>query len=164
MYSSTAGTGTVYERDDKKMNRAPYRIVTPPRNNAPNIRPRQATSAETIVISKGETLIVQAIISGVLLLAVLLVSMIDIAPLSTVRNGLGNAFAGATTWEELVTDVREFGAHWLNIDAANEGTINIQEPLALPPTGVGLMPSKVDAPQTITTDMDLQNTPPGLWD
>jgi len=58
--------------------------------------------------------IVQCIISGIILVVVLMISLVDIEPASALRDGLRETLAGASNVEELMTDIRAFGEEWLN--------------------------------------------------
>jgi len=61
-------------------------------------------------------MLVQFIISGILMAAVLLICFADIGRLVSLQGGLRQALAGATTVEELTEEVRHFGREWLNIE------------------------------------------------
>ena len=87
------------------MNRVPYRRITPSsRTNTyerhSHSRHGHHTSQETTVTS-GETIIVQCIISGILLVAVLLIGLLDIAPTTILRDGINDILNGPTTVAEL---------------------------------------------------------------
>jgi len=103
------------------MNRVPYRRVTPPREGVGYVRTaenihkpivsRQPDTPDSI--SAAQNFVLQLIISGVLMLAVLIICLTDITPLVELRSGLRNVLAGATTPRELVADVRDLGNEWL---------------------------------------------------
>ena len=97
------------------MDRAPYRRVTPPRSGGASqhfVKPQFGNEK----ISFRETMIVQLIISGVLMAAVLLICLVDIGPLASLRGGLRQVLAGAITVEAFTTEVRHFGREWLNLE------------------------------------------------
>ena len=93
------------------MNRVPYRRVTPPRDGvSTQIEFKHRQENKTTI---GETIIVQAIISGLLLAVVLVICLVDIAPLVSLRGRLGQALNGATTVEEFAADINHFRENWL---------------------------------------------------
>ena len=105
------------------MDRVPYRRITPPRHERTNpstrgehINPKDSMERDT-AISHGETLIMQCILSGVIMVFVLVASMTNIAPALALRGGIRQVLSGAETLDELVTDVRRFGAEWFGWDA-----------------------------------------------
>ena len=103
------------------MDRVPYRRVTPPRNGAASQhfgKPRleHKPDHDDEKISFGENMIVQFIISGILMAAVLLICLVDIGPMMSLRSGLRQVFAGATTVEAFSAEVRHFGREWLNLE------------------------------------------------
>jgi hypothetical protein len=65
--------------------------------------------------SLGETLILQGIISGILLVAVMLVSIITFAPVTPIQQAVYQALSGPTTPGELATDARLFGVDTLGL-------------------------------------------------
>jgi len=69
-------------------------------------------------LQPGETIIIQGIISGILLVVVLLVGLVDVSPAVAVRGGIREVLSGANTVDELITDVRNFGDGWLGREAA----------------------------------------------
>ena len=95
------------------MDRVPYRRVTPSRNGSPGeyTSHHEAVEREE-AISRGETLIMQCIFSGILLVVVLVASMTSIGPAVALRGGIRQVLTGAETFEELIADVRSFGAEW----------------------------------------------------
>ena len=98
------------------MDRVPYRRIKPPRDSGASQRfakPR----FENEKISFGETIVVQFIISGILMVAVLLICLVDIGPLTSLRGGLRQVLAGATTVGEFTAEVRHFGQEWLNFES-----------------------------------------------
>ena len=104
------------------MDRVPYRRITPSRFE------RNSTSAQEehisrndpaeneAVISHGETLIMQCILCGIILVFVLVASMTNIAPAVALRGGIRQVLSGAETLDELVTDVRRLGSEWFGWD------------------------------------------------
>lgn len=100
------------------MDRAPYRRVTPPRRNRETYSHRTSrytphSPPDDRAVTRGETLLAQTIISGILMLVVLMICVVDIAPLVSMRAGLRQVLAGATNVEEVVADVRRFNQDWL---------------------------------------------------
>ncbi|MCL2499419.1 MAG: hypothetical protein FWE90_03675 [Defluviitaleaceae bacterium] len=61
----------------------------------------------------GETLILQGIISGIVLVAVMLVSIITFAPVTPIQNALREALSGPITVGEMADDARQFGIETL---------------------------------------------------
>ena len=113
------------------MDRVHYRRVSPPRNQKTgqntrsyersydrNYERSSYNNHDTGHITVGETIIMQCVISGVLMVVVLLAAMLDIAPAITLRSGLRQVLVGATTVNELVTEVRYFGEEWLGWEIA----------------------------------------------
>jgi hypothetical protein len=80
------------------MERVPYR-----RYRGQEIRHEREKSA------LGETLLLQGIISGIILIAVLLISIITFVPLAPLQNALYEALAGPITVAELAG---ELGLLW----------------------------------------------------
>ena len=83
------------------MDRVPYRRVT--NRSKVNYEPQQK---ETTGITAGETVIVQCIICGILLVVVLLVSLLEFS--APFRGGINEILTGATTVQELLDDVISF--------------------------------------------------------
>ena len=93
------------------MDRVPYRRVSPPRNGTAASREYDHHENEN-AISPGETLIMQCIICGIIMVFVLIAGLTDIAPAVAIRGGISQVLTGAETLDELMTDVRRFGAEW----------------------------------------------------
>ena len=98
------------------MDRVPYRRITPPRHEGAASRNEYDNNA----ISHSETLIMQCIICGIIMVFVLLASMTDIAPAAALRRGINQVLTGAETLDELITDVRRFGSDWLGWEPVEE--------------------------------------------
>jgi len=128
------------------MNRTPYRRVTPSRRGGGDTR-HEYEDEKSETISRGETLIMQCIISGVLMVLVLIASMADIAPAHTVRNGISQVLSGAETLDELIADIRQFGADWLDLGIAPIETAAPEE-FYIPSTGFPDMPPPLNPEQT----------------
>ena len=163
------------------MDRVPYRRITPPRDSKISSNEgtyRQGLDVNKLVsnpdnekITPGETLLVQLIISGVLMLAVLLVCLINIGPLVSLRSGLRQVLTGATTIEEFATEVRHFSQEWLNV----EPTPITEEPETpifyfpeLPlvnPQGISPVQNPPTAyEETLNPQLPGPLVSPGLWD
>jgi len=98
------------------MNRTPYRRVTPPRHTADTYtREYESENEPSNTISHIETLIMQCIISGIIMVIVLIAGITDIAPAAALRDGIRRVLSGAETLDELIADVRQFGSDWLDI-------------------------------------------------
>ena len=108
------------------MNRAPYRRVTAPRGHSGEYT-REHDAGEDGSVSYGETLIMQCIICGIIMVFVLIASMADVAPAAAVRGGISQVLTGATTLDELITDVRQFGADWLDWELGPPQTAEPEE-------------------------------------
>ena len=61
----------------------------------------------------GQTLILQGIISGIILVAVMLVSIITLPILEPAQHTLAQTLSGPTTPAELIDDARQFGVDTL---------------------------------------------------
>ena len=79
------------------MNRTPYRRRTPPRNGAEDGYRHEHASEGSESISAGETLIMQCIICGIIMIFVLIAGMTDIAPAAALRGGIQQILSGAET-------------------------------------------------------------------
>ncbi|MCL1884176.1 MAG: M23 family metallopeptidase [Defluviitaleaceae bacterium] len=110
------------------MDRVHYRRVTPSRLNTANTR---AESIEEPTIS--ETVILQCIVSGILIICILLISFVDIEPTFAMREGLRQILAGAETPQELFLDFRELNENFLGWGPAPQ-ELEIQEIESLPDT------------------------------
>jgi len=136
----------------------PYRRRTPPRGNSGGYegrRYRQNERSETI--STSETILVQSMICGLLLAIVLVICLVDIAPMVSLRGGLNQVLAGATTMEEFTSEVRQFSQNWFNWPE------QVEEVTA--PTDLS------NPPQPLSVGEEPYNTrpigslvAPGLWD
>jgi murein DD-endopeptidase MepM/ murein hydrolase activator NlpD len=60
-----------------------------------------------------ENVIMQCIVCGILIVAVLLISMMDSAPTAALRYGLRQVLSGAETVSELITEVRYHGGEFI---------------------------------------------------
>jgi len=155
------------------MERVHYRRVSPSRNISGGYSPtaRNYHEQET-EITPGETIIMQCIVSGVIMVCVLLISLVDIAPTLTLRDGLRQALAGATTVDELVTEIQSL--EWLEFGTTespatepvfheNEIQESVQPNLKLPyDTGTLLPMPPATSPEyyfPITIDYE-SSTPP----
>jgi len=137
------------------LDRVPYRRVTPPRNDRQGNMQYGYGREEQGEITPGETVIMQCIISGILMVVVLIICLVEIAPAITMREGLSEALSGSTTVNELMTDIRAFGEEWLDwggqsptpeagpiyapgyIQPGPETTVGLEMPLIpLPPAAI----------------------------
>ena len=128
-------------------------------------------------VTPGDTVILQCIVSGILLVAVLLVSLADIAPANVLREGVRYALVGANTIEELTTDLRHFSEEWLGWDfSPNQVYLDLTPlPEAMLPTHT-ISPEITEYPPTyqnpLTANDETVSNPqipapsvvPGLWD
>jgi len=86
------------------MNRVPYRRVSPSRiggTSVDNSSPPEPTGVETIVL--------QSLASGALLVCVLLLGLTNIDAAANLRNTLRHALSGAETPAQLYADLQSFG-------------------------------------------------------
>jgi len=91
--------------------RVPYRRVTPSRQgSAPDEYSHSENSEDSM--SRGETLIIQCIISGIIMVFVLVATMTNIPPAAVAKEGISQVLSGAETLDELIVEVRNFGAEW----------------------------------------------------
>jgi len=98
---------------ESNMNRVPYRRVTPPRNQDGHFTKTTSTSYESPE-AEATSLLPKIIISGLLLLAVLLISTAD--SLEPLRAGLQDILSGASTMRELSDIVLDFGRNQFGFD------------------------------------------------
>ena len=94
------------------MNRVPYRRVTGSVRAGSGSTYRSRQSQPT-TITQAETIILQCIISGIILVAVLLIGLVDAAPTATFREAIRTTMTGANTISELTADIRNFGEEFL---------------------------------------------------
>lgn len=104
------------------MDRVHYRRVMPSRlkgDYGGSARKNVTRQNRTSYISENEepttveTVILQCIVSGILVICVLIISLLNIGPTIALRDGLRQVLAGAGTAQELVADVRNFGEEFL---------------------------------------------------
>jgi len=141
------------------MDRVPYRRVTPPRGTA-------KTRSNKEVITRGETLIMQFVVGGILFLTVLMICLIDIAPMVTLRSGIDRILSGATTIEEFASNIRSL-EEWISPIQPSSiieqpGSTIEQLPVISPP----IQPTN---PPTVYEELSNPQNPgplvvPGLWD
>ena len=157
------------------MDRVPYRRVIPSRNSQSNYtRGKKSRNHENETITTGETIITQCIISGILLVVILLIGLIDFEPATTLRGGLVGVLAGATTVGELTADVRHFGEEWLGWENAvpeNPEIPLIPLPSAYSYEHENIIPAILIPTIPLTADDEPLNPQipgpsavPGLWD
>lgn len=150
------------------MNRVPYRRVTPPRNDT-----FETPEEKNEGVSAGETVMAQLVISGVLVILVFFIGIMNVGPLVSFRNGLRQALAGATTVGELAEEIRHFGYEWQNA-GTDQGNDTLDLPLFDLPNvllePIESIESMITANETTNETAD--ETPseptdlesPGLWD
>ena len=114
------------------MDRAPYRRVTPPRQRGADYQREYNGSIKDESISHGETLIMQCIICGIIMVLVLIARMTDIAPAASIRGGINQVLSGAETLDELITDVRQFGSDWLGWEWQPAETVTTPDEFYIP--------------------------------
>ena len=90
------------------MERVHYRRVRPQVESAPFLQEEEPGAL-------GETLILQGIISGVMLVVVMLISVINFAFLSPAQEAIAETLQGATNLRELYEATRYFGAETLGL-------------------------------------------------
>ena len=153
------------------MNRVPYRRVTPPRDRDGSASQIEFNRRQDRPTSIGETIIVQAIISGLLMAVVLVICLVDIAPLVSLRGRLGQVLDGATTVEEFAADIRQFRDNWLDTPQAEqiEQTEQIEQPEPEEPPAPPPMLYSPTIPLTVQEEPINPQIPgpsmgPGLWD
>ena len=142
------------------MDRVHYRRVTPSRlgndhahqpHRAHNSQPHNPPVGEEI--GAIENLIMQSTVSGILLVVVLIISLVDIAPAIALRGSLRQVLEGAGSVQELVADVRRIGEEWMYLPATPPATY---EPQAVPPNTPGAPSHATPAPGAGT------DSPPSL--
>ncbi|MCL2197892.1 MAG: M23 family metallopeptidase [Defluviitaleaceae bacterium] len=115
------------------MDRVHYRRVKPSRLNKGAERTRydhQANEEPTAA----ETLILQSIVCGVLIVCVLLISLTNLAPAAAIRENLQQLLTGAETPQQLLNDARYFGEEFFGWGAEPEDE---QENTLPPPEQAG---------------------------
>ena len=95
------------------MNRTPYRRIMPSRRDGAGY-PSGLSAGGDETISRGEALIFQCIICGIIMVFVLIAGMTEITPAVRLREGMRQVLSGAHTLDELVMEVRQFGHQWLD--------------------------------------------------
>ena len=159
------------------MDRVHYRRTTPSRYGNERSGERNGNGYynhhNNETITKGETIIMQCIVSGVILVAVLLIGLLDTAPTATLRNGIRDALTGATTVNELTTDIRIFGEEWLGWEAVTPAPyipiIPLPEATYIPATPITIEEMLELPPLTAYDEVSNPQIPgpsatPGLWD
>jgi len=76
-------------------------------------------------ITLGETMVVQLVLSGILIMAVFLICLVDIGPLTSLRGGLRQVLAGATTVEAFTAEVRHFSQEWRSPETEPINTLDL---------------------------------------
>ena len=152
------------------MDRVPYRRIMPSRRDGTRNNYAQHDQNE---ITPGETVIMQCIISGILMVAVLIICLVEIAPATSLREGLRQALSGANTVEELLADVRNFGEEWLDWTAQPAPVLTEfptsyyyeNPPVLLPPaTSPEYYYPLTAAPESSNPQSPGPSVVPGLWD
>jgi len=69
------------------------------------------------------------------MVVVLIASMVDIAPAVRLKYGIRQVLSGAETLDELITEVRQFGSVWLDMDFVPQDTTVTPEEFSFPVTG-----------------------------
>jgi len=167
--------------EEVHMDRVHYRRVTPSGGgHASGYYRKTQHSQQTEAITSGETLIMQCIVSGILLVVVLLVGLVDIAPTMTLRGGIREVLTGANTIGELAADVREFGEEWLGWEIHMQTSAPVADIPIIPLPEV-VIPENFAFPALIEEQLYISNpltaydealnpqipgpsATPGLWD
>ncbi|MCL2405129.1 MAG: hypothetical protein FWC92_06240 [Defluviitaleaceae bacterium] len=139
------------------MNRTPYRRVTPSRRNTGEYPREREYEDDTVStnVSGVETLIMQCILCGIIMVFVLIASMTDIAPASTLRNGIRQVLTGAETLDELIADVRQLSENWL---ASQPSETSITSDEYYIPTSLPYETTDFDLEQTSFPSIDNEGT------
>ena len=115
------------------MDRVPYRRVTPPRNSTATRTTGTSYNSQKIKPAETEnpnTLLPKIIISGLLLLAVLVICTADF--LEPLRGGLQDILSGAVTVQDLSERVLSFGRDQLGYAPTLYEPTPTTTPLAVP--------------------------------
>ena len=151
------------------MERTPYRRITPSRHSG-GTHEREHDTGRGETVSNGETLIMQCIICGIIMVFVLIASMTDIAPAATLRSGITQVLSGAETLDELITDIRQFGSDWLDLDIAPPTTV-IPDEFNIPAINFPYYENTITDHLPPAADNQVSNltvpeppVTPGLWD
>ena len=140
------------------MNRTPYRRVTPSRHGADTYpREREYDNEASDTVSHAETLVMQCILCGIIMVFVLIASMTDISPAAALRDGMRQVLSGAETLDELIADVRNFGSNWLDLEFQPQETFITPEEFYTPATS---FPDELfnTLEQTAFPSIDSENT------
>ena len=106
-----------FEREEpvRKEIRNETREINNNENNENQNKKTEAGKIETEkTLTSGENIIIQCIASGVIIILVLLISLVDIPPALTIQRGIRFALTGANTPSELINNIQEFRENWLN--------------------------------------------------
>jgi len=102
---------------------------------------------------------------------VLVICLVDIAPLVSLRGRLGQVLDGATTVEEFAADIRQFRDNWLDTPQVEqiEPTEQIEQPEPEEPPAPPPMLYSPTIPLTVQEEPINPQIPgpsmgPGLWD
>ena len=90
-------------------NRVPYRRVTPAKNR-PTMYEAPPSVEPGLALTFRDNLIIQLAISGVLMMALVVIALANTTHTTRIREELQTALAGATTPGELMEDIRAFMA------------------------------------------------------
>ena len=88
---------------------------------------------------------------------VLIASMTDIAPATRLRYGIRQVLTGAETLDELIADVRQFGADWLDLEFQPSETVITPEDFYIPEETPAVDPN-LSLEQTAFPSVDYENT------
>ena len=182
------------------MDRVPYRRVMPSRlhnegdgrnhshsRTYPHNRTQYSQAPPDENVTSGETLVLQCIIAGVLLVAVLLITLVDVPAMGGVQEGVQQALSGPITPVELVSEVRAFSQEMMGlggfgvpdtVPAVNDvpdfmgiysDYVAPDIPLQLPIPFIPLPQDSVDDDLTAIDELLNPQIPgpsavPGLWD
>ena len=154
------------------MDRVHYRRVKPSSGTG---GVRNYHTQQNEYITPGDTLIMQCIVSGILLVVVLLIGLVDAAPTAALRDGLREVMVGANTIDELTTDIRHFGETWLGWETQTPSPVADIPIIPLPEPTIVESPFFNEHPPgslPLTANDELLSNPqipgpsavPGLWD
>jgi len=78
-------------------------------------------------ISAGESIILQCVLCGIIIVFVLIISVLDFAPALQIRDGIQNALTGATTAGELIAEIQTIGEELFGFNRAYDETNDYTE-------------------------------------
>jgi len=102
----------IFEREEPTISKSSNNKNNNKENHNKGHEKNHSESEKTL--TAGENIIVQCIVSGVIIILVLLISLVDIPPTTAIQRGIRFALTGANTPTELIYNIQEFRENWIN--------------------------------------------------